>query len=185
MFHMLIKFYMKERNNFILVKSEQFLMYFILNPTISTLPRNDCFVVVVVVCLFWWLNFGFFSYCSRFLFNSHYHVSQILSFHLCTWHSCQYLRIISKLYYKGNIQWCDRVRFFGFWIENFSSLFSNITLMAWNQLQWEFHSMEIDCLCLCLIFLEGWMFNIYQHIPKSIAPSYGLYHIHVEGKEEF
>ena len=53
MFHMLIKFYMKERNNFILVKSEQFLMYFILNPTISTLPRNDCFVaVVVVVCLF-------------------------------------------------------------------------------------------------------------------------------------
>ena len=138
---------------------------------------------VVVVCLFWWLNFVFFSYCSRFLFNSHCHVSQILNFHLCTWHLCQYLRIISKLYYKGNIQWCNRVRFFCFWIENFSSLFSNITLMAWNQLQWEFHSMEIDCLCLCLIFLEGWMFNIYQHIPKSIAPSYGLYHIHVEGKE--
>ena len=62
--------------------------------------------------------------------------------------------------------------FSAFWIENFSSLFSNITLMVWYHLEWEFYSMEIDCLCLCLIFLEGWML-IYQHILKSIAPSYG------------
>ena len=46
---MLIKFYMKERNNFNLVKSEQFLMYFILNPTISTLFRNDFFLLLLLL----------------------------------------------------------------------------------------------------------------------------------------
>lgn len=42
MLHMLSKVYVKERNNFTLVKSEQSLMYLILNSTISTLPRNGC-----------------------------------------------------------------------------------------------------------------------------------------------
>ena len=56
---MLIKFYMKERNNFNLVKSEQFSMYFILNPTISTLFRNDFLLLLLLFACFGDLTFFF------------------------------------------------------------------------------------------------------------------------------